>query len=292
MKVLGTGLSGLVGVRLTQLLSDGFEFTNLSLDTGKDITDRKSVEPIYNKSDAPWIFHLAAYTDVDKAELDRKNGTAGQVWKLNVEATRTIVDSCRQTGKKLLFISTDYVFDGKKAGYDETDRPVPESWYGISKYEAEQQVLTLGRDALIVRIANPYRSSWPGKPDFFHKILDFLGSGQKITAPSDQIFVPTYIDDIATAIRFLINKSKSGVFHAVGSQALSPYQAAVDIAKAYGYPAAQVTNTDFKTYFQNRAPRPFLGLLKNDKISGLGIKMSTFTEGISKVRQQEKGIKE
>ena len=103
MKILGTGLSGLVGSRVTQLLSPDFTFENLSLETGVDITDQKSVTKRLEQSGAPWVFHMAAYTDVQGAEKEKDIA-----WKVNVLATSHIANTCNKLNKRLLYIDTDY----------------------------------------------------------------------------------------------------------------------------------------------------------------------------------------
>jgi dTDP-4-dehydrorhamnose reductase len=288
MKILGTGLSGLVGTRCTELLRVDFEFTNLSLETGIDITNEIALTQAFTASDAPWVLHMAAFTDVDKAEMDKSNGQSGVAWKINVLATQNLVNLCRKFNKHLLYISTDYVFDGSLSSYDEDDSPNPMGWYGVTKYEGEKKVSTLNNLGLIIRIANPYRDAWEGKSDFVHKIADRLKSGQKVNSPSDQLFVPTHIDDIAAAIKYLIKSQANGIYHVVGSEALSPYSAASIIAQSYGYNQTLINKTTFKDFFANRAPRPFQAHLINAKITNCGIHMKSFSEGMQKIVKLER----
>ena len=289
MNLLGTGLSGLVGVRLIELLSPRYTFTNLSLEEGIDITDIKSVEQIFAANDAPWVLHLAAITDVDAAEKDRSRGKDGLVWKVNVDATANIVRMCRKYHKRLLYVSTDYVFDGRKSVYDESDKPNPQGWYGVTKYEGELLVNEMGSDGLVIRIANPYRHAWRGKPDFVHKIMARLAERQPVVSPDDQIFVPTHIDDIANTISYLVTAKVSGIYHVVGSEALSPYKAAKLIASAFGMDVSLVSATTFAEFFAGRAPRPFHAYLNNAKITNCGISLKTFNAGLEFIRRKEGG---
>lgn len=286
MKILGTGLSGLVGSRVVELLSGQFSFEDLSLDTGVDVTDKNIVDERIRQSDAPWVFHFAAKTDVDRAEKERALGEESPTWILNVGATKHIVDSCKFFGKKLLYISTDYVFDGTKDFYTEDDSPNPQGWYAVTKYEGEKLISQLGENGLVIRIANPYKAVNKDKLDFVHKIISLLKNGTDIESPSDQIFIPTLIDDIAGAIRFLVEKNAKGIFHVAGSQALSPFNATKKIAVAFGLDPALVSETTFAKYFSGRAPRPFRADLKNDKLSKFGFRMSTFDEGLKRVISQ------
>jgi len=290
MKILGTGLTGLVGTRVVELLSPDFTFTNLSLETGVDITDHKRVsEEIEKATDSDWFFHFAAMTDIDGAEKDRINGKNGKVWAVNAAATENIVSACRKTNKHVLYISTDFVFDGQKDFYTEEDTPNPEGWYGVTKYEGEKYVLSEGEHGLVIRIANPYRSAWGGKPDFVHRIIERFKNGLPVSAASDQLFVPTCIDDIASAIRYLVANNASGIYHVVGTGAVTPFFGVGLIAETFGYDKNVIQKTTHKEFFQNRAPRPFHAYLKNDKITKCGISMATFEEGLRRIQIEEKG---
>lgn len=284
MNILGTGLSGLVGSRVTQLLSPDFTFENLSLETGVDITNKESVTMRLERSAAPWVFHMAAYTDVQGAEKERTLGEQSIAWKVNVVATEHIADTCKKLGKKLLYIDTDYAFDGKKKSYTEEDTPNPLGWYAITKWEGAKRVLTSG--GLVIRISNPYRAHPVGKKDFVHKMLERMQTGQQVTAPTDQLFTPTFIDDIAAALRVLVRLGGSGIYHVVGNP-LSPFEAAKIIAEVFGCDTALVQKTTFADMFVNRAPVPQYAALKNDKIRSLGVFMHSFAQGIEEVKKQE-----
>lgn len=287
MNVIGTGLSGLVGSRVAQLLSSTLTFEDIGLETGIDITDQKSVTESIHNSKSQWVFHFAAKTDVEGAEVEASQGVASSFWKVNVTATETIVEACRISNKHLLYVSTDYVFDGTLPFYTETSTPNPQGWYAKTKYEGEKRVAQLGDRGLIIRIANPYRANPIGKLDFVHKILELLRTGVPIQAPSDQLFIPTFIDDIAYAILSLVTGSATGVYHVVGSQAISPFEGSKLIARIFDLDESLIRSTTFREYFQTRAPRPFLANLINDKIKKSGVKMSTFEEGLLKVKLQE-----
>jgi dTDP-4-dehydrorhamnose reductase len=288
MKVLGTGLSGLVGSRIVELLSD-YTFENLSLETGVDITDKDQVDSYFEHSDAPWVFHFAAYTNVQEAEKQRASGESSIAWKINVQATQTIIGNCKKYRKKLLYIDTDYAFDGKKKEYTEEDVPNPLGWYAITKYEGAKRVQSLGKDSLVMRIANPYRAHPVGKMDFVHKMLERLQNKQSIVAATDQLFVPTFIDDIAWAIKKLISTNAYGLYHVVGSTALSPFDAANTIADVFHCDKMLITPTTFAHMFQDRAPAPQFAALRNDKIQALGVAMKTFKDGLIEVKRQENG---
>ncbi len=286
MKIIGTGLTGLVGSRVVELLSSVFSFENLNSRSGVDITNRETLISRIASSDATWIFHFAAKTDVDECEKEKELGKASEAWRINVGVTESIAAACRQRQKHLLYISTDFVFDGKKDMYVEEDKPSPAGWYAKTKYEGELRVKTLEKLGLIVRIAFPYRAKVEKKPDFLHRMLAVLEGGKDLTAPSDQLFVPTFIDDIAAAIAKLVDQQAFGIYHLVGSQVLSPYEAGQKIAAVFGYDSKRVQSARFVDFYQSRAPRPFYGCLSNDKIAKFGLKMSTFDEGLAAIQKQ------
>lgn len=287
MKILGTGLTGLVGSRIVELLKD-HKFENISRSAGVDITDKSSILKSVKSSDAQIFLHLAAKTDVDRCERDKGLGKEGEAWKINVEGTRNVADACLQTNKKLIYISTDFVFDGINppiGGYSEEDTPNPINWYAKTKYEGEKIVQALKTSWIIARIAYPYRANFP-KLDFFRAILKRLQEGNQIAGVTDQIFTPTFIDDVAFAIDMFIKSNSIGRFHVVGNQSLSPYDAAILIADMFKLDKSKISKTTLAEFFKGRTPRPFKLALKNDKIEKLGIKMRTFEEGLKEILKQ------
>lgn len=286
MKILGTGLSGLVGSRITELLAADFSFENLSLETGVDITNKEDIRSRILSSDALWVFHFAAFTNVQEAEKQKDLGEEGAVWKVNVAATSHIADACRETGKHLLYIDTDYAFDGTKDLYTEEDVPNPQGWYAITKSEGARRVLAYDK-GVVVRISNPYRANPTGKTDFVHKMLERLENGEDLTAPTDQLFVPTFIDDLAVAVEKIISIDATGIYHVVASRALSPFDAARTVARTYGYDEKRIKGTSFAEYFQDRAPVPQYAVLSAEKLEKLGVRTRTFSEGVLEIYRQE-----
>lgn len=324
MKILGTGMLGLVGSRVVELLKDQYKFESSEV----DVTDRESIINKIKTSDAPIVLHLAAKTDVDGCEKDREkdqellNRHSGDpnlsgdsrisfaqsnersltshndeewngkktAWAVNVFGTRNVADACQESKKKLIYASTDFVFDGKKKFYSEEDRPNPINWYSQTKYEGEKIVQDTSIPWIIVRLAYPYRSSFE-RVDFVRAILKRLQNNEKVAGVTDHIFTPTFIDDIAFAINKLIEKEALGIFHVVGSTSLSPYNAALAIAREFGLNKDLIDKTTRGEFFNNRAQRPFHLALKNDKIQRLGVKMRGFEEGLKEVKRQKLEVK-
>lgn len=285
MKILGTGLDGLVGSRIAELLNDKYEFENLSLNTGVDILDRDTVLEKIKSSNALIVLHLAAKTNVDGCELDKALGEKGDAWKINVLGTQNVADACLGSNKKLIYISTDFVFDGVEDVYFEEDIPNPLSWYAKTKYEGEKIVQNLKIPWIIIRIASPYRAKYQ-RLDFARAIFKRLQEGLSVAAVIDHKFSPTLIDDIALAIDTLIKNNSQGIFHCVGSQSLTPFDASLLIAEVFNLDQNLISKTTRAEFFKDRAPRPFQLVLKNDKIRKLGIEMRTFEEGLREVKRQ------
>lgn len=285
MKILGTGLLGLVGSRIVELLRDKYEFDASDV----DITNYDAIFEKINSSDASVVLHLAAKTNVDGCELDRPLGEKGEAWKINVIGTKNIADACLQSNKKLIYISTDFVFDGEKPlnqGYSEEDMPNPLNWYAQTKYEGEKVVQNLSTPWIIARIAYPYRANFPLKKDFVRGLIERLKSKQNLKMVEDHIMTPTFIDDIAIALNSLIQKNQNGIFHIVGSRFVTPYEAALEIADIFGLDKSLIGKTTREEFFRGKARRGFCLAIKNAKIAGLDVKMRTFEEGLKEIKNQ------
>jgi len=293
MKILGTGLSGLVGSRIVELLSDRYEFEKISRNTGIDVTDREKIIEKIKSSDASIVLHLAAKTDVDGCERDKALGENGDAWKINVEGTKNVVDACQERNKKLIYVSTDFVFDGKNpsgGGYTEEDAPSPINWYAKTKYESEKIIQRCSTPWIIARIAYPYRGNF-NKLDFARAILERLQNNEKVAGVTDHIFTPTFVDDIAYAIDKLMEKKSTGLFHVVGCQFLSPFDAAQIIARVFDCDQKLISKTTRSEFFKDRAPRSFQLAINSDKIRRLGIKMRGLEEGLMEIKKQQKNLK-
>lgn len=288
MKILGTGTTGLVGSRVVELLSDRYDFESISRSTGVDIVNREQVLSAIANSDASMILHLAAKTDVDSCEKDKGLGEKGEAWKINVIGTKNIIEACEQSNKKLIYVSTDFVFSGNDTpidGYSEEDALNPLNWYAQTKYEAEKLVAQATIPWIILRPAYPYRANFV-KKDFVKIFLNLLQQKKQIMAVTDHIMTPVFIDDFASALDVLMQKEETGTFHTVGSQFISPFQAAIRIADVFGLDKSLITQTTREDYFRNKAQRPFNVSLNNDKIQKLGIRMKSFEEGLIEIKRQ------
>lgn len=302
MKILGTGLTGLVGSRFTELLSGAYQFKHINLENGINLLDKSAVFDAVESTDATLIIHMAAKTNVDGCQQDEKRDkeilslTDGDereriwreeqtAWAVNVYGTQNIIDACKKTDKKILYVSTDFVFNGQKKSYSEDDKPDPVNWYAKTKYEGEKIVINSGLDYMIVRTAYPYRAMFE-KNDFVRGLIIKLQKHEKLSMVTDHIMRPTFIDDLVNALDILIQKNENGIFHVVGSQSVTPYDAAIKIARKFDLDSSLISKTTRREYFKGKAPRPFCLNLKNDKIGKLGIEMSTFDNGLIELEKQ------
>lgn len=285
INVLVSGGGGLVGSRIIELLSSKYNLISLSRSDGFDITSYDSFSRL-NNSSAGYFLHLAAKTDVDGCENEKELGEKSEAWKINVKGTENVVKFCSLNNIKLIYMSTDFVFDGEKnegESYVEEDVPNPINFYAKTKYEAEKIVVSSGIEYVILRMAYPYRKEFEEKKDFARAIINRLRQGLRIKAVKDHIMCPTFIDDVAFVVDKIIEKDASGIYHVVGDTPISPYEVALKIVDKFNMDKSLVDETTREEYFKGKAKRPFNLYLKNDKIKSLGVTMKTFDQGLAEM---------
>ncbi len=281
--ILATGLSGLVGSRLQQVLTD-YSFTDLSLTSGVDITNENEVENAFVKNDAPWVLHLAALADVDKCESEHE-----LAYKVNVMGTKNIAQVCKKYGKKMILISTDFVFAGDDIEYFEDSERKAKNYYGETKILAENEVTKIlpANQWVILRISHPYKILTVGEPkkSFFQRMYEILESGKELTAIRDFFSKPTYIDDIALMIDKLIKLNLRGSYHGVGGSLETGVEEAELICEVFGFNRDLIKPVELEKYFAGKAKRPRKLDLNNDKIKkAAGIQIDTFEEGLREIK--------
>jgi dTDP-4-dehydrorhamnose reductase len=297
-KIIGTGLSGLVGSRIVELLQRKHDFIDFSLDSGVDITDREVLEKnIAENKDAEVILHLAAFTDVNAA-WEQQGDEDGVCYQVNVVGTRNVAELAAEYDKYLVHISTDFVFDGKrKTFYTEKDQPNPIEWYGKTKYLAEREVEKAAGKSVIARIAFPYKAEKSSedlepkpKIDLVRKIINTLEKGEEFHGFHDQIITPTFIDDIAKAVEIFFKQRPTGLYHVVGSTALSPYELALRIAEIFVLPKENVKEASLSDYLkEDKRPRQRYLAVSNRKLEeDLGVSPLRLRPALEKVRSQRK----
>ncbi len=227
-----------------------------------DITDLDASVAAIRKIKPDYLIHSAAYTNVDGSEQAPDNA-----YLVNGIGTRNVTMACEETGCPIIYISSDYVFDGtKNEPYNEWDMPNPISHYGLSKLLGEKFVASLTNRFYIVR------TSWlfgkRGK-NFVDTISRLLKERNEIDVVTDQVGSPTYTLDLANKLQELINKGY-GTYHITNSSYCSWYEFAVEIARL------QSSNTEIKQttsdIFKLPARRPSFSVLNNTMLRLEGIK--------------------
>ncbi|HHW69192.1 MAG TPA: dTDP-4-dehydrorhamnose reductase [Tenericutes bacterium] len=212
MRYLITGSEGQLGYDIIrELKKRGINDNNIIAPTLEemDITDIDQVENVVLASSPDIIFHCAAWTNVDLAEEKED-----LVYKVNVEGTKNLVEMAREVGAKIIYISTDYVFDGKKEGiYDVKDMPNPLGVYGKTKFLGEVHTMEYSK-SFIVRV------SWVfgiNGNNFVKKMLELAQTKDELNIVSDQIGSPTYTVDLAKLLVDMSETEKYGIYHATNS---------------------------------------------------------------------------
>ena len=228
MKLLITGARGQLGRELTDVASaSGDEVVAVDVDA-LDITKRESVHDALVELRPDVVVNCAAMTAVDACE-ERTD----EAMSVNGHSVRWIAEACDAIGSRLVQISTDYVFDGTKAGpYVESDEPNPQSVYGRTKLVGEHAALDLGDAALVVR------TSWVcglHGSNMVKTVLRLLDESRPMAFVDDQTGHPTFAADLAATVHTLAVDSRSGIFHVTNEGAVSWYEFVREIVQRSGH---------------------------------------------------------
>ncbi len=283
-KVLIIGENSLVGSTLSNYTKDNFDLHYTYYNTR--INDKNSTqidlvkEPqkildLINKIKPNLVVHTVAYPNVDFCEKNKDDA-----YFLHVTITEKIAQTCASIGAKILYFSTDAVFDGKDdKKYVESDIADPLSYYGKSKLTAEKVLMETSPNNVIFRttvIYGPYQRS-----RFTNWVLNNLKQNKTVPAFTDQFNTPTLVDDLCKAILCVLKFDLSGVYHAVGKTCLSRYDFALKLASVFNYDEKLIIPTDSSTVKQI-APRPKNGCLDETKLEKkLGFEFSDIDTGLN-----------
>ncbi|KPV60382.1 dTDP-4-dehydrorhamnose reductase [Paenibacillus sp. A3] len=264
MRIFVTGASGQLGTDLIDLFKEtGFEVFGTS-SKNLDITDRKAVECVISEKCPDIIVHSAAYTKVDQAEQDMD-----EAYAVNAYGTRNIAMAAQNCSAKLIYISTDYVFDGtSQVPYNEFSPTSPQSVYGKSKLAGEQFVRQWIPKHYIIR------TSWLfGKhgSNFVNTMLKLAGERAQLNVVHDQFGSPTYTADLAEFVLQLLDKELYGTYHASNTGVCSWYEFSKEIFQQAGLQHVQV-NPVSTSEFPRPAPRPSYSVMDHMAIRVNGLK--------------------
>jgi dTDP-4-dehydrorhamnose reductase len=269
MKVTIFGAAGLLGKALMREWKDD-EVTGLDIEDG-DLRDPAEVDRMVRQTRPDWIVLSAAYTDVDGCESNRELAFA-----VNCGAAVNVARSARQQGSRLLFLSTDYVFDGTKTQPYEVDDPrSPRSVYGQSKADAEVQLRETLPDCCITR------TSWMfgvGGKSFPDTILKLAATRSEIEVVNDQRGSPTYAPDLARTIVQLCRSGALGIVHATNSGDCTWFDFAKEIVTTAGLSTMVRPTTSDK--FVRPAERPKYSVLSPRRLHEYGIRMPSWQDAL------------
>jgi dTDP-4-dehydrorhamnose reductase len=271
MKVLIFGASGLLGTALMREWS-GDEIVGLS-SRDVDIRDGEEVREIAGKLRPEWIVLVAAYTDVDGCQSHPDLAFA-----VNRDGAVNVAEAAKQVAAKLLFLSSDYVFDGKKTSpYETGDARNPQSVYGRSKAEAEVRLLEVLPECCIVRTSWLFGAGGKCFPD---TILKLAATRPALDVVSDQRGCPTYSVDLARAIMQLCRKDASGIVHVNNTGDCSWFEFAREITRAAGLTAdVRPVST---AQMARPAPRPAYSVLSPASLQRWDVPMPSWPDALQR----------
>jgi len=224
------------------------------------------------------ILHTAGLTNVDTCEND-----PAEAWRQNVTATESIARAAEAAGAKLIYISTDHLSDGTKALVTEDAPPSPLNVYARTKLEAEQAVIKICREALIIR-TNFFGWGTQVKASFSDWILEGLRQGKEIPLFVDVYITPILINDLWGIIGQLLDKGAEGVFNVAGSERVSKYEFGARLAEIFGYPTSPLRQVNVRDVAL-KARRPLDMSLSTDKVVAyLGQRMPSLDESLAKLK--------
>jgi len=279
MKIIVTGGTGQLG-RAFAVLADSFEGQIVTLSSREmDVTIPSQVNYSFNQIRPDVVIHAGAFTAVDAAETSPM-----QAFKVNVVGTRNIAAACLNYNSKMIYLSSDYVFDGKQNHpYTEFDRPNPINVYGSSKLEGELIAARICPKLFIIRTSWLYGDG----RNFVHTILKLAQEKEYLTVVSDQTGTPTYTSDLVQGIMSIIETDEFGTYHMSNSGYCTWYDFAKEIVRIAGLTTpVQPVRTD---EFAAPALRPHYSVLRNYMLElGAGDKFRCWQDALMDYMQQDR----
>jgi len=263
VKVLVTGAGGQLGIDLLGAMQgwDVVPMTRQQLDVG----DREQVLQVITTVEPDVVVHAGAWTAVDACESD-----PDRAFQVNALGARHVAEACRLAGSRLLYVSTDYVFDGSATEpYREWDTPNPQSVYGRSKLAGEQETLAQIPSATVVRTG--WVCGVHGQ-NMVKTILRLAAEHERLTFVNDQHGCPTFTDDLAGMIRRLVVSRLPGVFHVTNQGPTTWFDFARAVLEAAGEDPERISPVP-TSEFPRPAPRPAWSVLDNAALRLQGIEL-------------------
>ena len=237
MKFLVTGSAGLVGRQVVKDLLQSYTqvyscYNNSKPEDGiathLDLTSPDGIIKVVESTKPDVIIHLAAMTNVDQCEIEKE-----MALKINAKSTAILSEQATKHGAFLVYVSTDYVFDGEKGMKIESDTPNPIGYYGKSKLEGEIAVHDLASNRCIVRTSTPF-GIHPTRKSFPLFVAENLQAKKVISVITDQYTSPTYVPNLSRMLIEISSKKIQGIFHLAGATRISRYDMAMMVAEKLG----------------------------------------------------------
>ena len=245
-----------------------------------DIREVKSVERVVRETRPDWVVLAAAYADVDRCETNPE-----QAFAVNRDGAMNVATAAKSSGSRLLFLSSDYVFDGKKTTPYETGDPRnPKSVYGRTKAEAEIKLQELIPDCCIARTSWLFGTGGKCFPD---TILKLAASRPALDVVDDQRGCPTYAVDLARTLIQLCRKNASGIVHVTNAGDCTWFEFAREILLSAGH--GTTVRAVSSEQMARPAPRPAYSALSASGLHSLGIEMPSWHDALSRYMKQRQG---
>ena len=270
--ILITGSNGQLGTELCHLL-DERNISYTATDSAEmDITDKDAVDAVFQAVKPTFVFHCAAYTAVDKAEDECKELDE----KINVSGTKNIAEAAEAAGAVLVYISTDYVFDGTNAGEYPVDAETnPKNEYGRTKLAGEQLVQSICSNYYIIR------TSWVFGQyghNFVYTMRRLAETYPTLTVVSDQVGRPTWTRTLAEFMMHVMeSKPATGIYHLSNDNSCSWYEFACEILKDFDVEVKPVTSEEYP----QKAYRPKHSVMDLSKAKATGFAIPTWQEALA-----------
>ncbi|MEI7498643.1 MAG: SDR family oxidoreductase [Candidatus Falkowbacteria bacterium] len=266
-KILITGSGGFVGKNLYQMLQSDYDILGVGktkkeyVDEGCDITDSEKLIGILNRFSPEVIVHLAALSNVERCEIEQDFA-----YEQNVKPAKILVDWADLNNARIVYVSTDYVYDGVKGNFTELDPENPIQHYGRTKLEAEKIISKLSNH-LVLRPTVIYGWDQVGM-NFFMQLYRNQKEGRIMKVPMDQISNPTYVQDFCRLVKTALESDLVGVFIATGPESMSRYEFALKICAQMNFNSSLVIPVDTKSLGQI-ALRPLNNSTSSKKVCDL-----------------------
>lgn len=269
--ILITGANGQLGTELCKLLDEKKSAYRATDASEMDITNAEAVEAIFSEVKPQIVYHCAAYTAVDKAEDEGKELNE----KINVMGTKYVAEAAERHGATMIYISTDYVFDGTNPGEYSVDADTnPKNEYGRTKYAGEQLVQKFCSKYYIIR------TSWVFGEfghNFVYTMRRLAETHPKLTVVSDQVGRPTWTRTLAEFMLHVIEKkSEYGIYHLSNDDSCSWYEFACEIVKDFDIEISPVTSDEYP----QKAYRPRHSIMDLSKAKETGFVIPSWKEAL------------